>query len=98
MTAFGFMLIVLGQTCGYLCGERSMVQNGLVNLVGALCFISIGSLQISYFRDNEKRISSSEYAGDAYYSLAVANGALAIVNGAVWMADSSYCLLQAYYD
>ncbi len=29
MTAFGFLLIVLGQTCGYLCGERSMVQVNL---------------------------------------------------------------------
>ena len=128
MTAFGFLLIVLGQTCGYLCGERSMVQvnlnfvkkitphkfsrnlifktyfshsnlkNGVVNLVGALCFVSVGSLQIRHFNENEALMSSPEYAGDSYRSLALANGAMAIINGAVWLADALYCIVQVIND
>ncbi len=66
-------------------------------MVGALCFISIGALQISYFDENPK-LSSSEEAGDSYRAVALANSVLAILNGFVWLADASYCLQQTYYD
>ena len=78
--------------------SHSNLKNGVVNLVGALCFVSVGSLQIRHFNENEALLSSPEYAGDSYRSLALANGAMAIINGAVWLADALYCIVQVIND
>ena len=83
--AYGFFIIILAQLIGYLLGENSNVQNGVLALIGGICYIAIGSVQIH-------TVKESAMSGK-YRDLILANSSLAIIQGFLVLVDAAFCAL-----
>ncbi len=76
--------------------ELPSLQNGALNLVGSLCYLSIGSMHVKYMNGQSEGIRLT--LGDTFFRLNVANAVLAILNGLVFLVDASYCIVQVIND
>ncbi len=84
--AFGFFAIILAQTVAASFGESAPIQNALLGFFGGAGYVVIGILHMAFYKDHKR--STKLRVGESFYAMAVTNGALAVANGLVMMADA----------
>eukprot|EP00088_Acartia_fossae_P045093 TRINITY_DN4824_c3_g1_i1.p1 TRINITY_DN4824_c3_g1~~TRINITY_DN4824_c3_g1_i1.p1 ORF type:complete len:143 (-),score=25.68 TRINITY_DN4824_c3_g1_i1:543-971(-) len=86
-TCVGYFTIILIIMIGMICGDKAKVQLILFNLCGFFFFLSSGSMAIDAYK---------EYKGDLFKKFkdqGLAMGSMAIINGAVFLADTLISVL-----
>lgn len=86
IVAYGYFLVILAQVIGYVLDDKANAQNLILDLVGGLLYISVGSIQIQHF--SKMKLKGS------FNDLVMANASLAIIQGFVLLVDSAFCGLR----
>ncbi len=72
------------------------VQNALLNATGGVGYVIIGILHMAYYKDHKSMVKLG--VGSSFYAIMISNGAFAVTNGLLMLADALFCLYHLAKD